>query len=283
MWQKVKRHTILRLIFTSLLSILLFFPFLAPVKVEAGVLIIGGLTQEKQAQIGETYQGTILIGNNADKPREAKIYQTDYLFFSDGTNIYGEPGKDPRSNANWITFSPHRLIIPPKETAAVNYTINVPDDKSLAGTYWSMLMVEGIGEEHPEAAIQPEEGKVQLGIRTVIRYGIQMVTHIGDTGSRKLKFTGAKLLPKEGGGRILEIDLENTGERWLVPLLWVELYDEQGRYIGKFDSSKLRIYPGTSVRHRIDLSSLPGGKYKTLVVADNGDKYVFGAQYTLKF
>jgi len=45
----------------------------------------------------------------------------------------------------------------------------------------------------------------------------------------------------------------------------------------------MRIYPGTSVRHKIDLSSLPGGKYMALVVADNGDEYIFGAQYTLEF
>ena len=260
-----------------LVSILL----LMATQVKAGVGV-GELSHEKNAQIDETYQGTIFISNNDNEPQEVKIYQTDYLFFSDGTNIYGEPGKDPRSNANWITFSPKRLTIPPKETSTVNYTVNVPDDKSLVGTYWSMLMVEGISKSSPET-IKEEEDKVKLGIRTVIRYGIQMVTHIGNTGSRKLKFTGAKLLTEEGGGRTLQIYLENTGERWLVPLLWVEIYDEQGNYIGSFEGSEMRIYPGTSVRHKIDLSSLPGGKYKALVVADNGDEYVFGTQYTLKF
>ena len=260
-----------------LVSILL----LMATQVEAGVAV-GELSHEKNAQIDETYQGTIFINNNDNEPQEVKIYQTDYLFFSDGTNIYGEPGKDPRSNANWITFSPKRLTIPPKETSTVNYTVNVPDDKSLVGTYWSMLMVEGISKSSPETVTE-EKGKVQLGIRTVIRYGIQLVTHIGNTGNRELKFTGANLLAKESGGRILQIDLENTGERWLVPFLRVELYDEDGNYIGRFESSKMRIYPGTSVCHKIDLSSLPGGKYKALVVADNEDEYVFGAQYTLKF
>jgi len=261
----------------------IYILLLMSTQIEAGITVMGGLTHEKQTQIGEIYKGVVFIGNNGDKPQEVKVYQTDYLFFCDGRNLYGEPGKLERSNANWITFSPHRLIIPPQQTAPVNYTVNVPDDRSLRGTYWSMLMIEGLGEEHPEATIQPEEGKTQFGIKQIIRYGIQMVTHIGDTGSRKLKFVGTKLLAKEGGGRILQIDLENTGERWLVPLLWVELYDEEGRYIGRFESSKMRIYPGTSVRHRIDLSSLPKGKYKALVVADNGDEHIFGAQYTLNF
>jgi len=202
---------------------LVFILFLMSAQTEAEVGISSGLSQEREAQIGETYRDTIIIRNNGNRPQEVKIYQTDYLFFSDGTNIYGEPGKDLRSNANWITFSPHRLIIPPKETATINYTINVPDDKSLMGTYWSMMMVEGIGEEHPEASTHPEEGKVLLGITQVVRYGIQIITHIEDTGSRELKFTETKLLAKEDEGRIFQIDLENTGERWLVPLLWVEL------------------------------------------------------------
>ena len=263
-----------------LVSILL----LMATKVEAKVSVVGGLSHEKNAQIDETYQGTIFISNNDSEPQEVKIYQTDYLFFSDGTNVYGEPGSSiSRSNANWITFSPHRLIIPPKETATINYTINVPDDKSLVGTYWSMMMVEGIGEEHPKASTHPEEGKVLLGITQVVRYGIQIITHIEDTGSRELKFTETKLLTKEDEGRIFQIDLENTGERWLVPFFWMELYDEQGNYVGKFEGTKMRIFPGTSIRQRIDLSSLPRGKYMALVVADNGDEYVFGAQYTLEF
>jgi len=262
-----------------LVSILL----LMATQVEAKVSVVGGLSHEKNAQIDETYQGTIFISNNDSEPQEVKIYQTDYLFFSDGTNVYGEPGSSiSRSNANWITFSPYRLIIPPKETATINYTINVPDDKSLMGTYWSIIMVEGIGEVHPEALTHPEEGKVLLGITQVIRYGIQIITHIEDTGSRELKFTGTKLLAKEDEGRIFQIDLENTGERWLVPFFWMELYDEQGYYIGKFEGTKMRIFPGTSIRQRIDLSSLPGGKYMALVVADNGDEYVFGAQYTME-
>ncbi len=250
---------------------------------KAGVTLIGGLSYEKKAQIGETYQGTILLNNHGDEPQEVRIYQTDYLFFCDGTNKYDEPGKIERSNANWITFSPHRLTIPPRQISTVNYTIEVPNDKPLVGTYWSMLMVEILGKGDPEAMLKPEKDKIQMGIMQVTRYGVQIVTQVDNTGTRKLKFIGTKLLAKEGGGRFLQIDVENIGERWLRPEVWLELYNEEGRYIGKFEGTRMRIYPGTSIRQRIDLSDVPSGKYKTLVVADCGGDYVFGAQYTLKF
>ena len=254
---------------------------LMPRVTEAGVSVIGGLSHKKQAEIGETYKGLILIRNTGDEPQEVKVYQNDYLFFFDGRNAFGEPGKDPRSNANWLIFNPHRLTIPPNGTATVNYTIKVPEDPNLVGTYWSVLMVEGIPETSPESS-KAEKDETKIGITQVMRYALQMVTHIGDTGERKLKFLNTKLL-KEEKQRILQVDIENIGERYLAHFLWAELYDEQGRYIGKFEERRLGTYPGTSVRYRIDLSQVPEGNYKAMVVADCGGDYIFGANYNLKF
>jgi len=255
----------------------LFTPWVAV----AGVSVTSGLTYENQAQAGESYRGAIQLRNNGEAPQEVKIYQTDYLFYSDGSNLYGEPGKDPRSNADWITFSPHRLTIPPKGATQVNYTLKVPDNEALAGTYWSMMMIEGISSSSHEAARQ-EKDKVTVGISQVIRYGVQMRTQIGDSGVRKLKFVKTKVI-KTDDKRILQLDIENIGERSLSPALWVDLYDQKGRSIGKFEGGKLGVYPATSVRFRIDLSQVPKGTYQALVVADCGDDDLFGATYTLKF
>lgn len=266
---------------TGFILAALFFWLLTPYAAGAGISVVGGLSHEKSAGPGEVYKGVIYIGNTADEPQEVKVYQTDYLFFCDGSNIYGEPGKTPRSNADWISFSPRRFTIPPRGRSPVNYTVKAPDGGTLAGTYWSMLMVEGVSRDSPEFS-GAEESRVQVGIRQVMRYGIQMVTHIGDTGTRKLKFLDTKLL-KEGEKRVLQVDMENIGERWMRPFLWADLYDEKGSYIGRFEGGRLRIYPGASVRFRVDLSQAPEGKYKALVVADCGGDDIFGATYTLKF
>lgn len=263
---------------TRIIVPVLFFYLLIPYAAEAGV-IVDDLTYEGIANAGETYRGTIFIRNTGSEPVEAKAYQTDYLFFFDGRSIYGEPGKDPRSNADWITFSPKQLTVPPRGKSEINYTVRVPDDEALSGTYWSMFMVEGIAKDSPEADTSKKD-EISYGIRQVMRFGIQIVTHIGHTGVRNLRFLKTQLL-KEEEGRILQVDLENIGERWLRPFLWVELYDEKGGNIGRFEGRKRRIYPGTSVRYRVDLSQAPEGKYKALVVADGGGDDVFGATYTL--
>ena len=245
----------------------------------APVSVVGGLTREATLQPGAKTEGRIVLRNSTDQPQEVKVYQTDYLFWADGRNQYGEPGSTPRSNARWIVHTPQQLTVPPRATESVYYTIQVPAQEDLRGTYWSMLMVEPISAETLEPP-KPEEGKVTIGIRSVMRYAIQIVTHIGDTGTRDLKFADKQLLVEEGKPT-LRLDLENTGERWLRPLIWAELYDQQGLSLGRFEGGRFRIYPGCSVRYHIDLSEVPAGKYRALIVADNGDEYVFGAQYDL--
>ena len=86
---------------TGIVLMGLFFCLIMPCVSVAGVSVTSGLTYEKEAQVGETCRGVIQLRNTGEDPQEVKIYQTDYLFFCDGRNIYGEPGKDSRSNADW--------------------------------------------------------------------------------------------------------------------------------------------------------------------------------------
>jgi hypothetical protein len=254
---------------------------LATPRAQARVSIIGGLTHEKQAALNETYEGSIIVKNKGDRTEEIRIYQTDYLYYFDGTNDYNQPGKLVRSNANWISFNPHRLTIPARSTAKIDYTVKVPDDPNLQGSYWSMIMIEEIPATSPLSS-QPETAEFQVGIIQIVRYAIQMTTHINDTGERKLEFLQTQLL-REGEQRVLQVDIENTGQRFLAPYLWVDLYDRTGRYIGRFDCDRKRIFPGASVRYKVDLTNVPEGDYKALVVADAGGDDIFGGNYNLKF
>jgi hypothetical protein len=245
----------------------------------AQIIVKGSMTHEKTAAPGESYTGAFEIQNPDEKLQEVKIYQTDYLFYADGRVLYGDPGKIPRSNAGWISFSPKRLTIPPKDTVSVQYTVKIPADQTLVGTYWSIFMVEGIPEDSPESTVGDKK-KISMGVRQVFRYGIQVVTHIGDTGTRSLKFISTKLV-KKGVKQVMELAAENTGERWLRSFIWVELYDAAGNYFGKFEGERLRLYPGTSVKYTIDLSAVPNNTYKALVVIDCGGKDIFGANFNL--
>jgi hypothetical protein len=258
------------------LFLFLFFVFLTNSSF-AGVSVVGELTQRKSVKPGEKYDGIILVKNTGEEFCSANIYQTDYLFYADGKNIYGKPGSSPRSNAKWITLSPNQVRIAPKDTVSVYYAVKVPEIPDLKGTYWSAVMIEPVAEPSREI----KEGKGVIGIQTIIRYLIQIVTNIGDTGNVKIEFLDKKLIWKDNK-RILQIDVKNVGERELSPSVWAQLYNETGIEIGRFESSRLRIFPDCSVRHNIDLTDVSKGQYKALVVLDNGDENVFGAEYNLE-
>jgi len=264
-----------RMVAFAIVSSLLMFS-----TTHASISVIGGLTHEKSVKPGQIYRGSILIKNCGIQTQEVKIYQTDYHFSFDGTNVYGPPGEATRSNAAWVSFNPHRLIIPASDTLRVNYTANVPDAAALVGTYWSMLMVEGVPQGSSNLA-QAEAGETKLSITQIVRYGVQMITHIDNTGHSTLEFLDTRLL-RENESRVLQVDLENSGERWLRPTLWVEIYDLTGSYLGRFAGGTKRTFPGTSVRYRLDLSDVPQGEYIGLLVADCGGDSVFGTKYTLK-
>jgi len=240
------------------------------------IKVLGALTQEKVGNIGESYSDTILLKNTGQASCEVKIYQTDYLFRADGSNFYSLPGSNPLSNAKWITLSASSVTIPPGQTAPVNYHIKIPQSEDLHGTYWSLVMVEPVETKSVPSA----KGKYTLGLKTNIRYGVQIVTNIKDTGARRIEILNKKIVD-EKGHKFLQFDIINTGERWLDPSVSVQLYNKEGKLLGPFIDPKSRIFPTCSVRHKIFLRDIGKGDYKAQVIVDNGDQYVFGANYEL--
>ncbi len=255
---------------------LLFLSFLGEA---CAISLPGGLTIEKTLTVGGSTSGSIVVLNPGSKPETVRIYQTDYLFYADGRNEFGKPGSNPRSNASWIAYSPSQITLPAGGRAEVSYQISAPNDKDLRGTYWSVIMFEPLAEGALTPPT-PEKGKIKVGVQAVVRHAVQVVTHIGDTGTRVLEFADKKLEVKDGK-TCLVLDVKNTGERWLVPEVYVDLFGQSGQ-LGRYSGGKLRIFPGCSVRYRVDLGALKPGKYNALVIADCGEDNVFGARYTLE-
>jgi hypothetical protein len=245
------------------------------------VSVIGELSQDREAAPGESYSGSIIVKNDTSEPQEAKVYQTDYCFTAEGTSTYGSAGTLPRSNARWVKFSPAVMVIPPQGSLNVNYTVTVPaGSPDLSGSFWSMLMVEGIPKGSPESGRKEPKQQPEMGLRQTLRYGIQVATHIPRGGVKNVRFLQSKLLAGEGQKHTLQVDIENSGTLWIRPDVSVELFNAKGISQGKLSGTKFRMYPGTSVRQAFDLGTLPAGSYKALVVVDAGGDDVFGAQFT---
>ncbi len=248
----------------------------------AQVSVVGELSNDQEIAQGKSYQGVILVRNDTEEPQEAKVYQTDYSFHFSGTNSYGDPGLHPRSNASWIRINPTLLTIPPRSNVQINYEVTVPPDsaKTLAGTYWSMIMIEGIKRGSAESTAPT--GEREMGVAQTLRYGVQISTTIAGTGNRNVRFIGVELKRREDGTVVLQADVENTGDRFMRPDFYVEAYDAGGKSHGRFPGPKFRMYPGTSVRVNIPLTGLATGTYRAILAVDGGGDDIFAAEYTLE-
>jgi hypothetical protein len=241
---------------------------------------VSTLSFDREAAPGETYEGSVMVSNDGDELARVAAYQTDYAFSSDGTNAYGDPGSTSRSNAHWLTLNSSQLDVPPHATSLLHFTVSVPADAKLTGTYWSMIMVEE--QTSPSELLVSRDLQPPI-VHQVLRYGVQCVTNIRDTGQPQIKFTGSQLVAADGNRHELQVDVENTGDRWIVPSPYLELFDLHGQAAGRFSCGEKRIFPGTSVRFRLDLGATPSGHYKALVVLDNSQQQLYGARYDLDF
>jgi hypothetical protein len=255
--------------------LLLFLPF----STFASVEVIGSLKQVFNANPGEVVRGQIKMQNNDPTDQEVRIYQTDFLYNFQDQTYYDEPGVSKRSNANWIQYSPKTVVLKSKESRTVDYEITIPQGDTVNGTYWSVIMVEGVTPIDPNL-------KGDISIRTATRYAVQIVNEINDRGKGSLTFMKPTLIQggEDNKKLYLAIDMENNGDRYIAPELSMELYDEDGNAVKTITAPKRGLYPGTSVRFKLDLEGIPSKKtYTAMIVAAGANDDVFGLEYTLYF
>jgi hypothetical protein len=258
-------------IFTIISLVLMAF------SAQASVEVLGSLKHLYKAKPGDIIKGEIRIQNNDPTDQEVRIYQTDLLYNLEESTFYDEPEAHARSNAKWIQYSPKTLVLKSKETRLIQYEIVVPKNAALNGTYWSIMMVEGVMPIDPN-----QQG--DLSIRTLTRYAIQMVTEMEDAGNGSLKFLEPSLISDENKNLFLAVDLQNNGDRYISPEISIEFFDSKGESVATLTAPRKGLYPFTSTRFKIDLKGLPSKKtYKAMIIAAGKDDDVFGLEYTLYF
>jgi len=268
---------------TLRLANIALFALVASSPASAQIYLGASLTDDREVPVGASYEGTIPINNTSDEAVEVRLYLTDYRFDAEGRNWYDELGTQERSNALWIGFGNAVVTVPANGTMEVAYRVDVPDDPKLEGSYWSMLMVEAISPQSVESTLGDSDAtSPQFGVRLRIRYGVQIATHIMETGQAELSLASPELVDDGEEGMRLTVNVENAGNRLAESRVYLDLFDSDGRNVGRFEGSRARIYPGTSFRHSVSIGVEEGGRYEALFIIDLGEDNTFGAQYTLE-
>ncbi|MCF7929185.1 MAG: hypothetical protein K9L68_10335 [Spirochaetales bacterium] len=250
---------------------------LSPAVALAQISISNGLAHTKETGSGESYGGVIRIKNQGIENERVKLYLSDYLYYADGRNEYREAGSHDRSNAPWIRLGKEEVSIAPGKEQEVAYTVHVPPGGDLTGSFWSLVMVQSI----TQSILNPDLDEDSVGVNAGVRFGVQIITNIGQSGTRSLDFTNTAIHKGEEYST-LSVYIANTGERKLSAFPYIDVYHSTGNYAGRLESRRRGIFPGTSIRVRFPLEGLETGSYKAQVVADCGGNDLFGAVYSIK-
>ncbi|WP_297088644.1 hypothetical protein [uncultured Draconibacterium sp.] len=256
---------------TYLFFVLIFFV----TESNGSIVILNGLTQENSVEPGSSYRGTIQLQNVGKAQKNVKVYLKDYWYSYTGESKHDPGGTLARSNANWISYNPEILTLDSAEIATIDFEVTVPDNDSLRGTFWSVIMVEGI--------VEVDTANRQQGVRinTAIRYAIQVISNVGSEGNSDLQFLGMELA-REDSANILNVAIENTGEWILRPEMSLELFDETGATVSQIKGESRKTLPGTSVMSSLVLENIQAGKYTGVLVADCGNDRLYGTNLSIE-
>lgn len=275
---KGKRKEKIILVIKYFIFLYAFFSFSVS-SAMATVAILNGLTHERNLLPGEKVTGVILLKNVGSEPEIVQVYQSDYRFDAQGKKYFEKPGTLARTNAFWIKLEEHQIELLPQETKELNYEIKVPADPQLKGTYWSLIMIES-SPHQVEVQKEAQAINTALDLKVKVRYGLQIITNIGSGGEKKVRFFNPQF-KREDNKLFFSIDVENTGDVVLNPDFQVSIIDSHGQDVGHFTGERRRLYPQTSARFQVEISSSLKEKSKVLVILDNRDDHVFAAEYSL--
>jgi hypothetical protein len=241
----------------------------------ASIVIINGLTHAHPIQAGAAFTGKVIVRNDGAKEVRFVVYKQDLRFQCSESYIqYTDANSHSNSLGKWIETNVEEKVLAPAEQYTLFYTIRIPSTLDSAGSYWTMLMIEGVDPVREETT----NNGVVVGSK--VRYGVQVIADVGVVESPQLSFSDAQILSNPVNTKYLSAKIQNIGKFSTSVKINLEIYNAEGKKTKTIEGLSRRIYPANCNQFDIDLSTLPKGKYEAVLVADNG-KDLFGINVSL--
>lgn len=255
----------------------LFFLFfiLLPFFPLAGISVINGLTHAYQVREGGSYAGFIEVQNTGEAEQRVRFTLQDFLCNADGQSFYEAPALHGRSNAGWIELKGTEIVLAPREKYRLAYSVSVPEQLELPGSYWSVVMVEPV----EEVKADPRENAFQVVTR--VRYAVQVVCTTERPAKAEVKFVKTEVVKVEDR-RYLSVEVEGKGELYHTASVSAEFYNTAtGLAGGVYKSLVQSVFPYTTRRFMIDITSMDPGKYTGILLAECSGDHTFGLNLSL--
>jgi hypothetical protein len=245
----------------SLLFLFLFLSFQAS---NAGVVILNGLTHVHQSASGQLITGVIRMKNTDETEQRVIIYFNDLFQECGKGTVLTADMTHKNSIKNWLTTNVNEHVFKANEEYELIYTINVPDDVEIDGSFWGILMVE------VEKPIKEDELEYGVKLESKIRYGIQIIADINERTPSDLEFYDIKI-EEPDGNKLINVVLKNLGTFYEEPTLVLEVFNDKGEQQKKEEVKFKKVYPNSCKSFTLDISNLPKGAYTAVLIADYGE------------
>lgn len=241
-------------------------------------------SQDFDVSPGETVTGSFSVTSHHDTPITVRVYAADRVRLQEPVRDYPidiEPGKEPRSLLPWFQFSPDIMDLQPGESRPVQFTISMPADNELSGSYWAVLLLENAAE--PESVMTPVEGSDTLvAVQMVFRYGMSITTTVRNTEQVSGTFSAATTEAHQHG-LIMRPVFHNKGNTIIRPRVWLDLRDSAGQSVARTEPTPTGILPDSrrELQLEINNATIPPGEYILMCIADYGGPNLVAAQARL--
>jgi hypothetical protein len=172
---------------------------------------------------------------------ELAISASDVLKDAEKGSFYETAPHHDRSSLKWLQLDVKQILIPPRGETTFQYSVQVPKQLPLKGSYWAMILVEPVMKDG-EAPVQKQQGYT---IKSKIRYSYLIVLDIGVEEPR------IKVLKKELKSEPnlqYAVDLKNTGGSMTFSKIMLDLYTPEGVFVRKIETLPRILLPNCSTQ-----------------------------------
>lgn len=147
---------------------------------------------------GQTAQDGVLITNLTDERKEVWVYTQDYRSASDGAFACKQMTEAKTAVGNWLSVTTSEILLAPKESKIVPFTISVPKDASVGEHNGCVLIQE-----------KKESEDIGAGISLSFRSAIRVAVTIPGTIHKELHISTFEVVP--GDETLFVAAAKNTG------------------------------------------------------------------------
>ena len=196
----------------------------------------------------------------------------DFNITPNGEGQYFKAGVIAQSAAKWFTVTPVVFALPPKGSVETSFTIRVPNDPTLHGSYWGMVFFN--------TSPRPSNGG-QVNLAVTGRIGVAVYINVG-SGIQKAQAGNLKF---DVATRTLNYTFQNQGDTLLRPAVRLALVGADGKRFASLDLDDFPILPGGVHLGSFQLPAavqLPSGSFLAVLTFEYGDHKLIAAQGAFK-